>query len=136
MADLLPGTFVLLARSSDETNSTERPNIAIYCIVARIVAAVSISRVSLNIFKRLNEVAGDFLHPQGLQDNNLRHLQKIVQTLEICIVNQEEIMNLCFAFTLPTLHDTSTLAFTCQGMSATFLDSGAVRVVLDHCLMC
>lgn len=137
MADLLPGTFVLLARSSDEINSTTRPNIAIGCIVSRIVAAVSISRVSLNIFKRLNEVSGDFLHPQWLQDNNLRHLRGIVQMPEIRIVNPEEIMNFCFVFTLPTLHDTSTLAFTCQGMSAAFfLDSGAVRVVLDHCLMC
>jgi hypothetical protein len=47
-ADLLPGTFVLLARSSDETNSVTRPNIAVGCIVASIVAIVSISRVSLN----------------------------------------------------------------------------------------
>jgi hypothetical protein len=142
-ADLLPGTFVLLSRSSDETNSVTRPNIAVGCIVARIVAIVSISRVSLNIFKRLNEVTGDFLHPQGLQDNHLRHLQEIVQTPELRIVNPEEIMNLCFVFTLATLHDTSTLAFTCQGMSGAFLlrfrcsegGSGPLSDVPDGCCL-
>jgi hypothetical protein len=91
------------------------------CIVARIVTTVSISRVSLNIFKRLHEVTGDFLQPQGLQDNHLRHLQEVVQTPEIRIVDPKEIVNLCFVFTLGTLHDTSTLAFTCQGMTGAFL---------------
>jgi hypothetical protein len=79
--------------------------------------------VSVNVFRNLQEVvtAGDFLYPQGLQENHLRHLQEIVQTPELRVVETECITNLCFVFTLSTLQDTSNLSFVCQGMTRAFL---------------
>jgi hypothetical protein len=142
-ADLLPGTFVLLEGSSDRTNTVTRPTRTVGCVVARIVAIVSLSSVSVNIFKRLNEVTGDFLYPQGLQDNHLRHLQEIVQTPELRVVDTKEIINLCFVFTLTALQDVSTLAFTCQGMTGAFFlrfrcnegSAGPLSDVPDGCCL-
>jgi hypothetical protein len=118
-ADLLPGTFVLLATHADQPNAAVTGG----GVVARIVAGVSsaASHVTVNIFTSLNLVTGNFLHPQVLQDNHLRHLQEIVQTSELRIINTNDIVNLCFVFTLSALQDTSTLAFTCQGMTVAFL---------------
>jgi len=115
-ADLLPGTFVLLAAPADHANAVVAS--AVRGVVARIVTVVassSPSDVTVNIFKHLNEVtgAGGFLHPQVLQENHLRHLQEIVQTSEVRVVDTKDIINLSFVFTLSSLQDASTLAFTC-----------------------
>lgn len=122
-ADLLPGTFVLLATTADQAIAVVAS--AVHGVVARIVTVVasSPSDVTVNIFKHLNEVtgAGGFLHPQVLQENHLRHLQEIVQTSEVRVVNTNDIINLSFVFTLSSLQDSSTLAFTCQGMTLAFL---------------
>jgi hypothetical protein len=87
------------------------------------VVASSPSDVTVNIFKHLNEVtgAGGFLLPQVLQENHLRHLQEIVQTSEVRVIDTNDIINLSFVFTLSSLQDSSTLAFTCQGMTIAFL---------------
>jgi hypothetical protein len=93
-------------------------------VVARIVTVVagSTSGVTVNIFKNLNEVTGGIiLQPPVLQENHLRHLQELVQTPELRSVDAKDIINLCFVFTLLSLKDTSTLAFTCQGMALAFL---------------
>jgi hypothetical protein len=131
-ANLLPGTFVLLAFSvnDDERRDNSTTTVATSArradsgTVARIVAveATSSDVVSVNVFKKLQElvVTGDFLYPQGLQDNHLRHLQEVVQTPELRVVGTECITNLCFVFTLSALQDTSTLASVCQGMSRAF----------------
>jgi len=126
MADLLPGTFVLLATHRDQPNAAVSGGGVVArqrAVVARIITGVSRSPsdVTVNIFKSLKEVTGDFLHPQVLQENHLRHLQEIVQTSELRIVDTKDILNLCFVFTLSSLQDTSTLAFTCQGMTGAFL---------------
>jgi hypothetical protein len=147
-ADLLPGTFVLLGCQAhgdgahDDTVSTNSE-----MVVARIISfstAESSSAVTVNIFKRLNEVLmrqEGILHPPVLQDNHLRHLQEIVQTTELRVVSASDIMNLCFVFTSSSLFggDTSsTLASTCQGMALAFLlrfhlsDSHAGGLVLSE----
>jgi hypothetical protein len=126
-ADLLPGTFVLFDSQDDAAGGDD--NTVSNCpagglVVARVISvmAESPSAVTVNIFKRLNEVTGQgILHPPVLQENHLRHLQEIVQTAELRIVNPRIIVNLCFVFTLHSLTDTSTLAFTCQGMALAFL---------------
>jgi hypothetical protein len=120
-ADLLSGTFVLLANAvSGSVAST-----AVRHVVARIVTVVasSPSEVTVNIFKNLNEVTGreGFLQPQVLHENHLRHLREVVQTSEFRVVDTKDIINLSFVFTLSSLGDSSTLAFTCQGMTLAFL---------------
>jgi hypothetical protein len=78
--------------------------------------------VTVNIFKNLNEVTGEgVLHPQVLQENHLRHLREVVQMSELRVVDTKDIINLSFVFTLSSLQDSSTLAFTCQGMTLAFL---------------
>jgi hypothetical protein len=152
-ADLLPGTFVLLASRADQTNGVHGGEVvarqrAVGGVVTRIIARCSRSPsdVTVNIFKHLNEVArGSLHHPQVLQENHLRHLQEVVQTSELRIVDAKDIVNLCFVFTLASLQDTSTLAFTCQGMTGAFLlrfrstnEDGAGGPLLEvpdgHCL--
>jgi hypothetical protein len=143
-ADLLPGTFVLLATPADQANAVVSS--AVCGVVGRIVTVVasSPSDVTVNIFKHLNEVtgAGGFLRPRVLEENNFRH-QEIVQTSEIRVVNTKDIINLSFVFTLSSLQDSSTLAFTCQGMTIAFLlrfrcnegGAGPLAEVPDgHCL--
>ncbi|KAI2493462.1 hypothetical protein MHU86_8975 [Fragilaria crotonensis] len=124
-ADLLPGTFVLLAprNTSIETRSQDA------CMtVARIVGAEtslpsSRTSVQVNIFKRLNDFSATegFLHPRLLDENHLRHLAEIVQTQEIRTISSDEIMNLAFVFTMASLQDTSNLFYTCQGMTFAFV---------------
>jgi hypothetical protein len=122
-ADLQPGTFVLLAPShADDSNTlVTGPPRSVVGIIARVISFHSISSVSVNIFKNLSELTGNFLYPEGLEDNHLRHLQEVVQTPELRVVASEHIMNLCFVFTLASLRDTSSLPFTCQGMFFAFL---------------
>jgi hypothetical protein len=76
-ADLLPGTFVLLATPADQANAVVSS--AVCGLVGRIITVVasSPSDVTVNIFKHLNEVtgAGGFLRPRVLQENYFRHLQ-------------------------------------------------------------
>jgi hypothetical protein len=40
---------------------------------------------------------------------------------ELRVVDTKDIINLSFVFTLSLLQDSSTLAFTCQGMTLAFL---------------
>ena len=145
-ADLLPGTFVLLATRAKQTNGadvTTHGAGATSGVVARIIAGVSRSPsdVTVNIFKRLNELPRRegflYQHPHVIQENHLRHLQEVVQTSELRIVDTNDIIDLCFVFTRSSLSDTSTLAFTCQGMTRAFLlrfrcnDGGAGRLLSE-----
>lgn len=120
-ADLLPGTFVLLADTSSVLGEF---------VVARVVAVVSdqlsssSASVQVNIFRQMKEVLRDtegILHPKVLRENHLRNLTEIVQTAELRVVPTIHIANLSFVFTLTSLQDTTNLFFTCQGMKLAFL---------------
>ena len=123
-ADLLPGTFVLLA----DTSSVLRE-----FVVARVVAVVgdqqhqessSSASVRVNIFRRMKDVLHDtegILTPKVLRENHLRNLTEIVQTAELRVVPTFHIANLLFVFTLTSLQDTTNLFFTCQEMTLAFL---------------
>jgi hypothetical protein len=105
-ANLLPGTFVLLA---PEMTDRSRDNVH-GGMVARIVgldatsstgALSSHTSVQVNIFKRLTDFSAreGFLCPKVLDDNHLWHLPEIVQTTELRVVSCDDIMNLAFVFT-------------------------------------
>ena len=126
-ADLLPGTFILLAlemanRSRDKMHGG---------IVARIVgldtsstgALSSQTSVQVNISKRLTDFSATegFLCPEMLDDNHLRHLPKIVQTTELRVVSSDDIMNLAVVLTKISLHDLCNMFFACQGMTIAFI---------------
>jgi hypothetical protein len=88
-ADLLPGTFVLLAPDVTDGSASNVHS----GVVARIVGIIATSNtmptrpltVQVNIFKRLAEVASTegILYPKLLDDNHLRHLPEIVQMAEL-----------------------------------------------------
>ena len=102
-ADLLPGTFVLLATRAKQTNGadvTTHGAGARSGVVARIIAGVSRSPsdVTVNIFKRLNELPRRegflYQHPHVIQENHLRHLQEVVQMSELRIVDTNDIIHI------------------------------------------
>jgi hypothetical protein len=136
-ADLLPGTFVLLGAGANNQGGGD--------VVARIISGTSGSpcEVTVNMFKNLNDVTRQgILHPPVLEENHLRHFQEVVQTAELRIVNAQDIKNVCFVFTSTSLRDTSTMAFSCQGMALAFLlrfrlgdGGGTLSDVPDRCCL-
>ena len=129
-ADLLPGTFVLLS-TPDTIAESRNINMHDGIVVARITnlgsssrpAMLSRSSVQVNIFKQLDAFAGTdgFLYPKQLDENHLRHLREIVQTEELRVILTDDIINLAFVFNPMSLHDSSNLFFTCQGMAIAFV---------------
>jgi hypothetical protein len=105
-ADLLPGTFIVLAKQG--VNQPSNSGISSSFAMARILSVQSPSEVTVNIFKRLSDVLSDLaLHPPVLpQENHLQHMQEVVQTVEVCGINERDIKNLCFVFSLSTIKDT------------------------------
>lgn len=90
-ADLLPGTFILLANHC--VNEQDNSGVSSF-VVARIISATSPSEVTVNLFKKLSEVSGvDLLPPVLSQENHLRHMQEVGQTAEHCSVNASDIKN-------------------------------------------
>jgi hypothetical protein len=117
-ADLLPGTFVVLAATANAHGSGE--------VVARVVKAVEQSppfSVEVNVFKNFNKFGPreGVLSPRGVSESHLKHLPEIVQTMEMLVVAMTDISNLAFVFTEAALQDASNMYYTCQGMANAYL---------------
>ncbi len=60
------------------------------------------------------------LPQEGIVDNHLQYIPKVIQTMESRIVAMVEITNLAFVFTESALQDTANLYFICQGIAIAF----------------
>ena len=93
-ADLLPGTFVLLA---DRVNVCNRCQETVARIVKPVYSSNQPLQVQVNIFRKMCDIGGPddgILQPQGLVENHLRHLPEIVQTSELHEIPMCDVKNL------------------------------------------
>ncbi len=121
-ADLLPGTFVLLAE--DRVNACDRSQATVAGIVKPVDSSVEPFQIQVNIFRIICEVGGSdegTLKPQGIVENHLQHLPEIAQTSALHKIPMGDVKNLTFVFTEASLHDGGNLFLICQGMANAFL---------------